>query len=83
MTVGAYLSDSLPQSLVYVSSANIPLEIIIPVVTGSVVVVVILSLFIICCLVLHQRKRLRKSDREWIDMLAPNDSRNLLGRLSV
>ena len=81
--VGEYLSESLEQPLVYISPAALPLEIIIPVVAGSVVVVVILSLFIICCLVLRQCKQLRKTDREWLDMISPKDSRNQFGRLSV
>ena len=79
MTVGAYLSESLPQPLVYVSPlvlspAGIPPEIIIPVMAGSIVVVVILSLFIICCLVLYQRKRLHKVEMELMDMTFAKDS---------
>ena len=74
VSVGAYISEPLSQRLVYVAFSSIPLEIIIPIVAGSVVVVVIPSLFIICCLVLLQRKtvkKLRISEREWIDMIAP------------
>ena len=81
VSVGEYLSESLEQPLVYISaSSNIPLEIIIPVVAGSVVVVMILSLFIICCVVLYNRKKLRKIEMELMGVTFSKDSRILLGK---
>ena len=70
VSVGAYISESLSQPLVYVAPSSIPLVIIIPVIAGSVVVVVILSLFIICCVVCYHRKKSKKNEQRWTNLLS-------------
>ena len=65
VSVGEFLSETLDDPLTYTeqTQTELPLEIIIPAVGGSLLVVIFCSVFIVCCVVCYHNKKSKKSEQ--------------------
>ena len=72
VSVGEFLSETLDDPLTYTeqTQTELPLEIIIPAVGGSLLVVIFCSVFIVCCVVCYHNKKSKKSEQRWTNLLS-------------